>query len=69
MPIDSFAPSEPDDLGVGPYLAEVTNHLDPTYMGRLEVMIIYDLATPIIYNKSRSKVVNYLFPFYGVTSA
>ena len=69
MPIDSFAPSESDDLGVGPYLAEVTNHLDPTYMGRVEVMITYDLATPIIYNKSRSKVVNYLFPFYGVTSA
>ena len=68
MPIDEFAPSESNGIGVGPYLAEVTNHLDPTYMGRLEVMIIYDLASPTIYNKSRTKVVNYLPPFYGVTS-
>ena len=32
MPIDEFAPSESNGIGVGPYLAEVTNHLDPTYM-------------------------------------
>jgi len=67
MAADEFSPSKP--LGVGPYLAEVTNHLDPTYMGGLEVMIINDLATPSIYDKSRIYAVRYLSPFYGVTSA
>jgi hypothetical protein len=67
MPDNEFAPSRP--LGVGPYLAEVTNHLDSTYMGGLEVILINDLATPTIYNQSRTFPVSYLSPFYGVTGA
>jgi hypothetical protein len=50
----------------GPYLATVVNHLDPTYMGGLEVSIIKGYTNdPSV--KSQSFVVRYLSPFYGVT--
>lgn len=51
----------------GPFLAEITNHLDPTYMGSLEVALIQGMPSSII-NQSNTFVVKYLNPFYGVTS-
>lgn len=51
----------------GPYLAEVTNHLDPTYMGGLEVSLIKGLPGSIK-SQGETFVVRYLSPFGGNTS-
>jgi len=51
----------------GPYLAEVTNHLDPDYMGRLEVVLTKGLTNPIT-NQSNTYPVRHLSPFSGSTS-
>lgn len=52
----------------GPFLAEITNHLDPTYMGSLEVSLIKTLQNTID-NQEGTFIVRYLNPFYGVTSS
>lgn len=52
---------------VGPFLAEVTNHLDPTYMGSLEVVLKKGTISSI-YDQNQTFIVRYLNPFYGVTS-
>lgn len=51
----------------GPFLAEVTNHLDPEVMGSLEVALIKLMPNS---TKIRGDVypVRYLSPFYGVTN-
>lgn len=51
----------------GPFLAEVTNHLDPSYMGCLEVALIKGIPS-ITANESETYVVRYLSPFSGTTS-
>lgn len=51
----------------GPYLAEITNHLDPTYMGSLEVALIKGMPNDINL-QGNTYIVKYLSPFYGVTS-
>jgi predicted chitinase len=51
----------------GPFLAEVTNHLDPTYMGCLEVAIIKGIASSTKI-QGETYVVRYLSPFAGNTS-
>jgi hypothetical protein len=53
--------------GPGPYLAEITNHLDPTYMGGVEVSLIRGVQSNVR-NKAETYTVKYLSPFYGVTS-
>lgn len=50
----------------GPYLAEVTNHLDPTFMGGVEVII--RTALPSAISQNSTYVVKYMTPFYGATS-
>jgi hypothetical protein len=50
----------------GPFLAKVTNHLDTTYMGSLEVVLIKGYANdPEL--QSQTYIVNYLSPFYGIS--
>lgn len=51
----------------GPFLAEVTNHLDPMYMGRLEVALIKTIPSNIEF-QSETYVANYCSPFMGYTS-
>lgn len=51
----------------GPFLAEVTNHLDPTYMGSLEVALIKGI-TNSTKTQGETYVVRYLSPFAGNTS-
>jgi len=51
----------------GPFLAEVTNHLDPTYMGALEVALVKGMPS-ITKKQGETYVVKYLSPFSGVTS-
>lgn len=51
----------------GPFLAEVTNHLDPTYMGCLEVALLK--GTPnSTKEQGETYLVKYLSPFAGNTS-
>lgn len=49
----------------GPFLAKVVGHMDPSYMGGLEVEIL----RPVGNNSSSGQVipVKYMSPFYGVT--
>jgi predicted chitinase len=51
----------------GPFLAEVTNHLDPTYMGGLEVALIKGIPNSTK-AQGETYVVRYLSPFAGSTS-
>ena len=51
----------------GPFLAEITNHLDPMYMGSLEVSLIKGIPNSVKV-QSDTYIVKYLSPFYGVTS-
>lgn len=51
----------------GPFLAEVTNHLDPMYMGRLEIALIKTIPSDIEF-QSETYVANYCSPFMGFTS-
>lgn len=65
MPIDSrFRSPLP---GPGPYLARITNLLDPTYMGSMEVVLEKGYM-PSVDLQSQTYVVQYLSPFYGATS-
>ena len=52
----------------GPYLAEVTNHLDPTYMGGLEVALIKSIPS-VTKEQGETYVVRHLSPFGGNTSS
>jgi len=49
----------------GPYLAEITNHLDPTFMGNLEVALIKTLQNNIDL-QGDTFTVRYLSPFYSL---
>ena len=51
----------------GPWLGVVTNHLDPTYMGSLEVSLTKAVAGETTL-QNETFVVHYMTPFYGVTS-
>ena len=51
----------------GPYLAEVINHLDDSYMGGLEVILKTRRPAPANV-KANTYSVKYMTPFYGVTS-
>jgi len=51
----------------GPFLAEITNHLDPDYMGSVEVVLTKGLTNSINI-QANTYPVRYLNPFYGVTS-
>lgn len=51
----------------GPFLAEVTNHLDPTYMGSIEVAVKKGIPNSVLL-QGDTYIVKYLSPFAGVTS-
>ena len=51
----------------GPFIGIITNNLDPTFMGRLEVGLIKGLY-PDTTDQSNTYIVKYLSPFYGATS-
>lgn len=52
----------------GPFLAEVTSHLDPIYMGRLEIALIKNLPSRTKI-QSETYIANYCSPFMGATSS
>lgn len=51
----------------GPYLAKVISHLDPTYMGVLEVEILHESGNDSL-EEGQLQYVKYLSPFAGQTS-
>jgi hypothetical protein len=51
----------------GPFLAEITNHADPTYMGGVEVVLRKGI-TGSVNKQSGTYIARYMSPFYGVTS-
>ena len=53
--------------GPGPYVAKITNLLDPTYMGAMEVIIEKGFVGDTNL-QSQTYIVQYLMPFYGVTN-
>ena len=53
--------------GAGPFLAEITSHLDPTYMGGLEAVLIKNISGRRE-RQGESFVFRYMTPFYGVTN-
>lgn len=52
----------------GPYLATIVSHLDPFYMGTLQVELLRDIGN---FENRTGEIfqVKYLSPFYGVTGA
>jgi hypothetical protein len=55
---------EPD---AGPFLAKIVSHLDPTYMGTLEVQILHEAGNDDD-REGQLRTVKYLNPFYGSTN-
>ena len=62
--VRSPAASSPTDSG--PFLAKVVSHLDPTYMGALEVELLHEVGNQDS-REGQLRTVKYLSPFYGVT--
>lgn len=55
------------DIGSGPYLARVVSHLDPSFMGGLEVTLMREQGnTPG--DESQTYVVKCAMPFFGYTA-
>ena len=61
-------PKKSSDLSAGPFLAKVVNHLDPTYMGTLEVEILRPVGND---EKEDGQLhqVKMMSPFWGQTGA
>ena len=51
----------------GPFLAKIVSHLDPTYMGTLEVQILHEAGNDED-REGQLRTVKYLNPFYGSTN-
>jgi hypothetical protein len=51
----------------GPFLAKVVSHLDPSYMGSLEVQLLHESGNDED-REGQLRVVKHLNPFYGTTS-
>jgi hypothetical protein len=51
----------------GPFLAKVISHLDPTYMGSLEVQLLHEVGNDPG-SEGQTSVVKYMSPFLGSTS-
>jgi hypothetical protein len=66
MPIEQRSVNS-QDLNAGPYLARIVSHLDPKYMGTLQVELLREVGN-VPYSTNNLFQVKYLSPFYGVTS-
>lgn len=63
--IDYNLPKDTPRSGPGPFLATVVSHVDPTYMGSLEVEILGPSGSSA--TQGQTHTVKYMSPFYGVT--
>lgn len=55
------------NIGSGPYLAKVISHLDPSFMGGLEVTLLRDQGNQKG-EETQTYPVKYITPFYGSTA-
>ena len=53
-------------VGTGPYLARIVSHLDPTFMGSLEVTLLRDQGN-VVGQDNQTYVVRCASPFFGYT--
>lgn len=60
-------PLTSDSIKGGPFLAKIVSHLDPTYMGGLEVQLLHEVGNDDS-KEGQLHQVKYMSPFYGVTS-
>jgi hypothetical protein len=51
----------------GPFLAKIVSHLDPTYMGTLEVQLLHEVGNDPA-REGQLHQVRYMSPFFGSTS-
>jgi len=68
MAIETRPQSGSTPVDPGPFLAKVVSHLDPTYMGCLEVQVMREVGGDVN-SDGQLTTVKYLNPFYGVTGA
>lgn len=54
-------------VGTGPYLARVVSHLDPTFMGNLEVTLMREQGNKLG-DATQTYIVRYASPFFGSTA-
>jgi hypothetical protein len=54
------------DVGTGPYLARIMSHLDPSFMGSLEVMLLRDTGN-VPGEETQTYTVKCASPFFGYT--
>jgi len=66
MPEESRAPIESKSSDTGPYLAKVVSHLDPKYMGSLEVQLLKQVGNAPK-KEGQLYIVKYASPFWGQT--
>lgn len=69
MPIEKRMPAwfNQKGVGAGPYLAKVVSHLDPTFMGSLEVTLLRRMGNTIG-DDNQTFVVRCASPFFGSTA-
>ena len=60
-------PLTSDSIKGGPFLAKIVSHLDPTYMGTLEVQLLHEVGNDDS-KEGQLHQVRYMSPFYGVTN-
>lgn len=59
--------NKPASVGAGPYLAKVVGHLDPSFMGGLEVTLLRSDGNDVG-SAGQTYAVRYAPPFYGTTA-
>jgi len=64
--VDVIHSNDKGDQRPGPFLAKVVSHLDPSYMGMLEVRILRPVGGSD--DAGQLHTVKYMSPFYGVTN-
>lgn len=67
MPEETRIGANAVELDAGPFLAKIVSHLDPTYMGTLEVQILHEAGNDDD-REGQLRTVKYLNPFYGSTN-
>jgi len=66
MPEETRLGANSVELDAGPFLAKIVSHLDPTYMGTLEVQVLHEAGNDDD-REGQLRTVKYLNPFYGST--
>lgn len=64
MPEEYRKGANADNPDPGPFLAKVISHLDPSYMGTLEVQLLHEAGNDEA-REGQLRTVKYLNPFYG----